>query len=169
MTKSVATHQRWRSFLAASQALWILFFRKHATTSHVFHCLLLNVRRGVGIFSRCASIGVMHKLFGFQMHYKTGFEHRSLMHQWRLSTKHPRCKIPWISCRRSKNQFLMHQYRLPLKSSRFKNSKSKCQWFKNQRCKSQQFQWFKNQMRARGSKNIPRSKNLSGFESTRDH
>ena len=101
--------QRWRSFLATSQALWILCSRKHATTSHVFYCLLLHVRRGVGIFSRCAGIGIMHKLGGFHIHYKTGFEHQSLMHQRRLSPKNPRCISPWISCRETQNQFFMHR------------------------------------------------------------
>ena len=101
--------QRRRSFLAASQPLWILCCRKHATASHIFHCLLLHVMRGVGIFSRCEGIGIMYKLGGFHMRYKIGFEHQSLMHQRRLSPKHPRCKSPWISYWRTQNQFLMLQ------------------------------------------------------------
>ena len=101
--------QRWRSFLAASQPLWVLRSRKHATTSHVFYYFLLQVRRGVGIFSRCAGIGIMHKLSGFHMRYKTSFEHQSMMHQRRLSPKNPRCKSTWISCRWTQNQFLIHQ------------------------------------------------------------
>ena len=101
--------QRWRSFLAASQPLWVLRSRKHATTSHVFYYFLLQVRRGVGIFSRCAGIRIMHKLSGFHMRYKTSFEHQSMMHQRRLSPKNPRCKSTWISCRWTQNQFLIHQ------------------------------------------------------------
>ena len=51
-----------------------------------------HVRIGMEIFSRCGSIGLMHKLGGFHMYYKIGFEHQSLMHQWRLSPRNPRCK-----------------------------------------------------------------------------
>ena len=97
MTKFVATHQAFIEFtFKGGDPFWrlILCSRKHATISHIFHCLLLHVRRGVGIFSRCASIGIMYKLCGFHMCYKTSFEHQSLMNQRRLSPKNPRCKSP---------------------------------------------------------------------------
>ena len=81
MTKFVATHQAFIEFtFKGGDPFWRLlklyefFALENTTTPYVFYCLSLHVR-GVGIFSRCAGIRIMHKLGGFHMLYMLGFEH----------------------------------------------------------------------------------------------